>query len=148
MNVVSEGALSIKPQSEDKWVPIGEVTPPYTLAGLDLAAENINYWKHKEPLRSRLLPMANNLKPVCGHKLDTTRLPKRNCDRCWKLFFITNQDMTRQNMEVIRDGGEPEVVKKLGSKYIKQIKRFAIFVHDVMKAQEANEKDKQDGSSN
>ena len=100
-------------------------------------------WRHKEPLRSRLLPITNNLKPNCGHKLDTTHIPKRNCDTCWKLFFVKNQDMTKQNLEVLRDGGESAVVNKLGSKYVNKIKRFAVFVYEVMQAKEAREAQKE-----
>jgi hypothetical protein len=96
-----------------------------------------NYRLPKPTLR----PVANNLKLTCGHKLDPTALPKRSCPDCWKVFFIKNQEMTRKNMQVLGNGGGEAICYQLGNKYLKQLQRFAIFVHEMVKASE----EKQDG---
>jgi hypothetical protein len=116
---------------------------PGSYFGLDLASKEEPKHDNNEPLRCRLRPVANNLKLTCGHKLDTTSLPKRSCADCWKVFFIKNEEMTKNNMQVLVNGGGDAICKQLGNKYLKQLQRFAIFVHETVKAVE----EKQDGNT-
>ena len=82
----------------------------------------------------KVRPAPKNLSLACGHKLDTLKIPSVNCADCWKVFFLSQKEMTTMNLNVIKDGGADEIKKIHGSKYVKNLKKFGVFLFELHQA--------------
>lgn len=89
-----------------------------------------------EPRYIKLRPAPKNLKLICGHKLDPLMIPNTNCQDCWKVFFISNREMTHKNILALSEGGLFDVTAAHGNKYVKNLIKFVGFIQEVKQRSE------------
>ena len=89
---------------------------------------------NEDPLKTHRIKLRSAIKPLkltCGHSLDIRMIPNTNCPDCWKVFFLSHKEMTQTNIKLLQESHDAEVSAVHGSKYVKQLKRFAVFVYEL-----------------
>jgi hypothetical protein len=75
---------------------------------------------------------------ACGHKIDSSKPPKNNCEWCWEAYFKTNDNMLVTLHEFLVTRGLPAFRAQFGNKLVKHFARLLDRELNVRKAEEVD----------
>lgn len=64
----------------------------------------------------------------CGHKFVPGNLPHSGCEHCWFTYFVDNEQLLKQTLDIMHKVGEEAGLKALtgihGKQWVREFKKF------------------------
>ena len=106
-------------------------------------AREVDWHKLNRLYVTRRLPMIQE----CGHKFDSSREPKNNCEWCWFTYFNSNGEMVKAADQCFQEAGKDVLERIKGKRFVKMFVRFMATVAKFVAEQKAKEQNGQQGTN-